>query len=199
MLRFGRSVAIEINNHPEFPGDEKCYGALPGVHEKVNAAKSRPEFYEGQWKDEKRCARDRRREWDTWSEKKSPETFGTLLRTTRREDPSYTPKSCPRVSLHTRTLLIPRSPRSTPVCQRRPFGVVYKTANLSQISKTNTEPLVPPPLLFMHFVFHFLFLRNKRNQDILPTYINLQHILHYKIFHAYSSKIWHTFVYHKWT
>jgi len=33
---------------------------------------------------------------------------------------------------------VPDLPGSTPVCQRRPFGVAYKTANLSQISKTNT-------------------------------------------------------------
>lgn len=37
-------MAIEINNHPGFPGDEKCYDALLGVREKVNAAKSRPSF-----------------------------------------------------------------------------------------------------------------------------------------------------------
>ena len=96
----GRSVATEINNHPELPGVQK-YGAFPRriVHEKVNAGLPGKvdQVLRGPL-EERGGEIARGNEEGKIGEKDSGTRFGRTLE--REISPIYTPKSCSYV-LHT--------------------------------------------------------------------------------------------------
>lgn len=158
----------------------------PAIHEKVNAAKSRPSFtrVRGRGGGGGRGRGEDTRGIDGEKESGDFRPFETLVgRRGEREILRTRLKTCVYVCRYIPALL--------PISQKHPsLSKATLRCRLQDskfvLDKQNKHASAGHRLRFssLHSVFHFLSLRNKESRDFLPLDINLRYI-----FRIYSSKI----------